>query len=236
MSDRIPPDRPPNPDYEKAQALRGPLSAQLASYDALLCERNPAAGAAYQGFIEHLIKVEAGKNAPSEGDMLPPFLLPDEDGRLVSSAELVARGPLVVTFNRGNWCPYCWLELGALENHYDTIVQNGGSVVSITPEVATFSRRLKNRLGLSFPVLTDIDNGYALEMGLSVALTDDVRNVYNQAGIDLGIFQRSAVWFLPIPATLVIDRQGIIRHSYVNEDFRERLEPDRIPNIISELI
>jgi peroxiredoxin len=235
MSDRIPPERPPNPDYEKARALRGPLSAQLASYDALLCERNPRASAAYQGLIEHLIKVEAGKNAPSAGDLLPPFLLPDEDGRLVSSSELVSKGPLVVTFNRGNWCPYCWLELGALQMHHDAIVEAGGSVVSITPEVATFSRRLKKRLGLSFPVVTDIDNGYALEMGLAITLTDDVRDVYNQSGIDLGIFQRSAIWFLPIPATLVIDRQGIIRHAYINEDFRERLEPDRIPEIISEL-
>ena len=233
MSDRIPPDRPANPDFEKARALRGPLSAQLASYDAMLCERNPTAGAAYQGLVEHLIKVEAGKNAPADGDMLPPYLLPDENGRLVSSAEAVAKGPLVVTFNRGNWCPFCWLELSALENHYAAIVANGGSVVSITPEVATFSRRLKKRLGLSFPVLTDMDNGYALELGLAIALTDDVRAVYDRAGIDLGTFLRSAVWFLPIPATLVIDRKGIIRHAFVNEDFRLRFEPDLIPASIN---
>ncbi len=235
MSDNIPPDRPPNPNFEKARALRGPLSAQLASYDAVLCEQNPAAGAAYQGLVEHLIKVAAGKTAPADGDVLPPFLLPDENGRLVSSAELLATGPLVVTFNRGNWCPYCWLELSALEDHYAAIVENGGSVVSITPEVATYSRRLKKRLGLSFPVLTDIDNGYALEMGLAVAITDEVRGVYDKAGIDLGTFQRSAVWFLPIPATLVIDRQRIVRHAYVNQDFRQRFEPDRIPEILSEL-
>ena len=192
-------------------------------------------GTAYQGLVEHLIKVEAGKNAPADGDVLPPFLLPDENGRLLSSVELLAKGPLIVTFNRGNWCPYCWLELSALEEHYAAIVENGGSVVSITPEVATFSRRLKKRLGLSFPVLTDLDNGYALEMCLAIALTDDVRAVYERAGIDLGTFQRSAVWFLPLPATLVIDRQGIIRHAYVNEDFRQRFEPDRIPKILSEL-
>ncbi|MDA1325733.1 MAG: peroxiredoxin-like family protein [Proteobacteria bacterium] len=235
MSDRIPPDRPPNPNFEKSRALRGPLSAQLASYDEMLCERNPATGAAYQGLVEHLIKVEAGKNAPAAGDMLPPFLLPDENGRLVSSDELLSRGPLVVTFNRGNWCPYCWLELSALADHYEAIIERRASVVSITPDVATYSRRLKKRLGLGFPVLTDLDNGYALEMGLSVALTDDVKGVYDRAGIDLGIFQRSAVWFLPIPATLVVGGQGIIRHAYVNEDFRQRFEPDLIPEILAEL-
>jgi len=235
MSDRIPPDRPPNPNFEKARALRGPLSAQLASYDAMLCERNPATGAAYQGLVEHLIKVEAGKNAPANGDKLPPFLLPDENGRLVSSTELLAKGPLIITFNRGNWCPYCWLELSALEDHNEAIVKAGGSIVSITPEVATYSRRLKKRLGLSFSVLTDMDNGYALEMGLAVALTDDVRAVYDRADIDLGTCHRSAAWFLPLPATLVIDRLAIVRHAYVNEDFRQRFEPDLIPEILAEL-
>lgn len=235
MPDRVPPDRPPNPNFETAQALRGPLAAQLAAYDSMLCERNPATGSAYQRLVEHLIRVEAGKNAPGAGDELPPFLLPDDNGRLVSSAELLARGPLVVTFNRGNWCPYCWLELSALENQYGAIVGTGASVVSITPDVATYSRRLKKRLGLSFPVLTDMDNGYALEMGLAVTLTDDVRQVYEKAGINLGIFQRSDVWFLPIPATLVIDRRGVIRHAYVNEDFRQRFEPDQIPVILAGL-
>lgn len=235
MSDRIPPDRPTNPDFEKARALRGPLSAQLASYDALLRERNRIAGDAYQAMAEHLLSVEAGKNAPAIGSELPPFLLPDENGRLTSSEELLANGPLVVSFNRGNWCPYCWLELCLIEQHHDSIVGVGASVVSVTPEVATYARRLKNRLKLSFPVLTDIDNGYALELGLAVALTDDVRALYERIGIDLGTFQRSSVWFLPIPATLVIDPRGIVRHAYVNADFRERFEPDLIPEILSGL-
>jgi peroxiredoxin len=235
MPDRYPPDRPPNPDFEIARALGGPLSAQLASYDARLRERNPATGDAYQGLVDHLTKVEAAANAPVAGDDFPPFLLPDENGRLISSAELLATGPLVVSFNRGNWCPFCWLELSALETCYSAILDEGGSVVSITPEVATFARRLKNRLGLSFPVLTDLDNGYALELGLAIALTDEVRAVYNKARIDLGTFQRSDGWFLPIPATMVIDRRGVVRHAYVNADFRERIEPGCIPDVLSEL-
>lgn len=201
----------------------------------MLHERNLAAAQAYQGLVDHLTKVDAGKNAPASGDQLPPFLLPDENGRLISSADLLANGPLVVTFNRGNWCQYCWLELSALEENYPAIVANGGSIVSITPDVATYSRRLKSRLRLSFSVLTDLDAGYSLELGLAIALTDDIRAVYDRVGIELGTFQRSAVCFLPIPATLVIDPQGIVRHSYVNADFRERLEPASVPEIIAEL-
>lgn len=235
MPDRIPPDRPSSPDYEEARALEGPLAAQLAAFDARLRERVPEAGEAYQGLIDHLIRAGATENAPAAGDPLPPFRLPDEDGHLVSSTDLLAKGPLVVSLNRGNWCPYCWLELGALEDCYRSIIDIGASVVSITPEVATFSRRLKRRLGLSFPVLTDLDNGYALELGLAVALTDKIRAVYVKAGIDLGTFQRSDGWFLPLPATLVVDRGGIIRHAYVNADFRERMEPAKLPELLSGL-
>ncbi len=235
MSANIPPDRPPDPGFDSAHALGGPLSVQLAAFDAALRARNPAAGEAYDGLAEHLVTVDAGANAPSPGDPLPPFQLPDENGRLLSLAELLASGPLVVSFNRGNWCPYCWLELSALEDCFSAIVEGGGSVVSITPEVATFSRRLKNRLGLSFPVLTDLDNGYALELGLAMSVNDAVRAVYVKVGIDLGTFQRSDGWFLPIPATLVVDRQGIVRHSYVNADFRERIEPRSVPELLAAL-
>lgn len=235
MSSRIPPDRPPNPNFEAARDLAGPLAAQLAAYDAMLRDRSPATGDAYQSLADRLAALEVGAGAPGVGDRLPVFVLPDDDGRLVSSAELLANGPLVVSFNRGNWCPYCWLELSALQDCYPAIRDGGASVVSITPEVATFSRRLKNRLGLGFPVLADLDNGYALELGLAFAVTDDVRAIYEKLDIDLGAFQRSDGWFLPIPATLVVDRQGTIRHAYVNADFRQRIEPESIPKILSEL-
>lgn len=235
MSARIPPERPTSPTYQKARAIEGPLSAQLAAYDAMLRERLPEVGVAYQGLVDHLTSVEAGKNAPGVGDELPPFLLPDETGRLRSLEELIADGPLIVSFNRGNWCPYCWLELSALQECYPAIVEQGGSVVSITPDVATFSLRLKRRLSLSFPVLTDLDNSYAMELGLAFSLTDALRNVYVEADIDLGAFQRSDAWFLPIPATLVIDRRGLVHHAYVNADFRERIDAERLPALLSAL-
>jgi len=235
VTDWIPPERPPNPNFDAARALEGPLSAQLHTYDALLRERNPATGDAYQKMVAHLVAAAAGAGAPGVGDMLPHFVLPDEDGRLVASAELIESGPLIVSFNRGNWCPFCWLELSALQDRAGDIAAAGASVVSIIPEVATFSRRLKRRLGLSFPVLTDLDNGYALDLGLAVAVTEDVRAVYDRAGIDLGVLQRSDGWFLPIPATFAVGRDGIVRHAYVNADFRQRFEPDHLPEILAGL-
>lgn len=233
MPDRVPADRPTNPDFESIRNAGGTLARQLALYDLALRERSPATGKAYQDLVDRLKEMDSGSGAPASGDSLPPFLMPDENGRFVSSADLLAGGPVVVTFNRGNWCPYCWLELSALQACHAAIVDQGASVVSITPEVATYSRRLKNRLELTFPVLTDLDNGYALELGLAVSLTRDVCAVYDRAGIDLGTFQRNAMWFLPIPATFVVDRHGIVRHAYVNADFRERIDPSELPALLA---
>jgi len=200
----VPPDLPANPRFEKARDGESVLARQLASYDAMLRNERPAVWGAYQRLIERLVALEVGAGVPRPGDPLPAFALPDDDGRLVSSTDLLANGPLVVSFNRGNWCPYCWLELTALQACHGNILAAGGKVVAITPEIATFSRRLKRRLGLGFPILTDLDNGYALELGLVFSPTLEVKEVYRQAGIDLGAFQRNDAWFLPVPATLVV--------------------------------
>jgi peroxiredoxin len=233
MSSRIPPDRPPNPDFEAALALDAALSDRLAAYDAMLHRRSPATWAAYEAFVARLKALGVGANAPSAGDRLPPFVLPDETGRLVASADLLDRGPLVVSLNRGNWCPYCALELGSLAELHDAIVANGATLVSITPEIATFNRRLRNRLALDFAVLTDLDNGYAMSLGLACVLTSEVRAIYDRLDIDLGAFQRNRGWFLPVPATFVVDRQGLIRLSFASADFRTRIDAMTIPRTLA---
>jgi len=235
MANRFPPDLPVNPSFEKALEAGGALSEQLARYDQLLRERAPEASEAYRDMIDRLVEAGAGSNAVRAGDALAPFVLPDETGRLVSSAALIAKGPLVISFNRGNWCPFCWLELKALQSVYNAVRDTGTTVLSITPEIALFNRRLKRRLSLNFPVLTDLDNGYALELGLMISATARVRNRYAKAGLDLARYQANPDWFLPIPATLVIDRSGVVRHAFVNLDFRKRFDPEAIPEILAGL-
>lgn len=223
------------PDFEAARALTAPLKARLEHFAAALRERRPEVAEAYQSLIETLRSGEAGAAAPKDGDALPAFLLPDETGRLVASAELLSEGPLVISFNRGNWCSFCQLELVALAESHPEVRRRGGEIVSITPETATYGRRLKARLGLPFPVLSDIDNGYALELGLAIALSPEVRTLYRDASVDLGLYQRNDAWFVPIPATFLVDREGIIRESYVNADFRVRRDPAGLSDKLSEL-
>lgn len=223
------------PDFEAAAALKAPLKARLEHFAAALRERRPEVAEAYQSLIQTLGRGEAGAAAPKEGDALPSFLLPDETGRLVSLSELLAEGPLVISFNRGNWCSFCRLELLALADSYPEVRRHGGQIVSITPETATYGRRLKARLGLPFPVLSDIDNAYALELGLAIALSPEIRTLLKDAGIDLGLYQRNDAWFVPIPAIFLVDRQGIVREAYVNADFRARFDPARLGDKLSSL-
>lgn len=235
MSAPVPPELPSDPRFEQARQQEQGLARQLACFNGLIREELPALWQIYEDFTAKLAGLEIGAGAPRPGEVLPPFLLPGEDGGLISSEELLAEGPLIVSFNRGNWCPYCWLELTALQELLPEIAGTGAGLVSITPEIATFNKRLKRRLGLDFPVLTDLDNGYALQLGLAFAISKEIRKIFEGAKIDLGVFQRNQSWFLPVPALIVADRGGIVRHAYVNADFRQRFDPKDLRKILAEL-
>jgi len=92
---------------------------------------------------------------------------------------------------------------------------------------------LKARLDLPYPVLTDIDNGYALELGLAIALSAEIRESFTARGLDVGAFQNSDAWFVPIPATYIVDRAGVIREAYVNADFRMRIAAEELPRLLA---
>ncbi len=143
----------------------------------------------------------------------------DTDGRLVDLASLRARGPLVVSFNRGGWCSYCALQLRALARAHPAIVAAGADVVSIVPETQEYARELVKSRGLPFKVLVDIDLGYALSLGLVFWVGEELKDIYLKLGIDLARFQRNDGWFLPIPATFVIGRDGPCSRAFSTPTF-----------------
>lgn len=224
-----------DPAFEEARALKAPLAEQLAHFSKALSDRNSKVGAAYQTLVEKLERAGTGAEAPKEGDRLPPFLLPDLDGRLVSSQDLLVDGPLVISFNRGNWCPFCWLELAALGDIAEEVKAMGGRIVSITPETAAYNRELKDRLNLPFSFLTDLDNGYGLELGIAMPISDEIRALIEPRGFDLAAYQKNDAWYVPLPAIFIVDRQAIVRKMYVNPDYRQRFDPSPIPAILAEL-
>src|SRR5215207_9104671 len=128
---------------------------------------NPQFAAAVERLIARLQESGAANGAPDVGEAMPPFLLPDENGRLVALDDLLENGPAAIVFNRGHWCPYCRLNTVALADAHARAKAEGGQIVAVTPERQKFIRQLKDWAGAPFPILTDMDNAYAMTLGLA---------------------------------------------------------------------
>lgn len=207
-----------------------PLRARLAAFtDALpLHSWGQEFAGAYSRLVTQLDAAGAGNDSPSVGDAMPPFLLPDADGRLVALETLLGNGPLIISFNRGHWCQYCELELRALAAAHAEFARRGAVVVSVMPERLAYLRGARARTGDAVLYLADVDNGYALETGLVVWLGREVQELYSRHGLDLETYQGNSMWFVPIPATFVVDATGRIAAKRVDPDFRSRMDIEEI--------
>ncbi len=209
--------------FTRADSVDAPLDRKLQVYLGDSRKLLPDLEATYDQLVSRIQANGADVFVPAIGEKLPEFLMTDSDGHLVDLASLLAKGPLVISFNRGPWCDYCGLELHALARAHPEIVAAGGDVVSIVPETAKYARVLQQTRGLPFKVLTDLDLAYALSLGLVFWVGDTIKDTYRQFGIDLERFQGHGGWLLPIPATLVVGQDGLVRARFVDPDFRHRM-------------
>ena len=177
---------------------------------------------------------QAGR-ALKAGDRAPAFTLPAPDGKPISSSDLLAAGPLVLSFYRGVWCPYCNLELQALEATLPRFRALGASLVAISPQTAANSRKSLRQNGLSFPILSDGGNEVAHAFGLRFALPDYLVDLYRTLKNDLPAFNGDPGWTLPMPARYVIGRDGIIAYAEVNPDYTRRPEPESLLPVLERL-
>jgi len=221
--------------FLKADHLLAPLDQRLKLYLGESRELLPELESTYDQLVARIAdNVRANNQVPAVGEVLPDFCMTDSEGKLVELATLLGNGPLVVSFNRGPWSDYCGLELHSLARAYPDIVAAGGDVVSIVPETAKYARALQATRGVPFRVLTDMDLGYALNLGLIFWVGQKVMDMYKDFGIDLGQFQGNGGWFLPIPATLVVGRDGRVKASFVDPDFRHRMRTEDILTAVRE--
>jgi peroxiredoxin len=207
-----------------------PLSERLSSFSEVVRQFGRPFAEVYDDLVERIRSGEAGKAAPMPGDVMPPFLLPDGNNQLVSLDALLKDGPAVISFNRGHWCEYCLIELAAFRAALSEFSRTGARVVSIMPEAQSFISLTQHHE--AFPILADIDNGYALSLGLAIWLGEDVRRLYLELGLHLETYQGNDTWLLPIPATFVVGRNGRIIDRFVDPDFRNRMD---IADILSAL-
>ncbi|WP_405592295.1 peroxiredoxin-like family protein [Streptomyces sp. NBC_01092] len=159
------------------------------------------------------------------GDRAPRFTLPTATGESRSLDDLLAAGPVVLTFYRGAWCPYCNLALRALQQHHDTITARGARLIAVSPQIPDESLTLTEKHDLAFDVLSDIGSDTAKQYRLAFDLPDDLAAVYDKLGFDLQRTNDGHPRTLPLPATYVIDRTGTIRWAFVNTDYTTRAEP-----------
>ena len=169
------------------------------------------------------------------GDAIPPVTLPNALGKSVAVPDLLKAGPVVIAFYRGGWCPYCNMELRALQQALPAIKAQGAQLVAIAPETPDNSLSTQEKNDLSFEVLSDVGNQVARAFGLVFTLPEYLRPLYQNFGIDLEAYNGDSSFELPVPATYVVDTTGTIVHAFVNVDYTQREDPDNIVAALQSL-
>uniref|UniRef100_E1T4Z4 thioredoxin-dependent peroxiredoxin n=1 Tax=Burkholderia sp. (strain CCGE1003) TaxID=640512 RepID=E1T4Z4_BURSG len=205
---------------DKLDAFRADFKAGKAPFNA-----PPEIHPVMERATAELIASGQAARAIKAGDRAPHFNLKDQDGNDVSSAALLVNGPLVVTFYRGVWCPYCNIELQAINEVLPQIRAYGANVVAISPQTQVNSRKSVRTNQLGFPVLSDVNGQTAADFGLRFALPDYLVDLYKSLKNDLPAFNNDPGWTLPMPARYVIGQDGIVLYSEVNPDYTRRPDP-----------
>lgn len=197
-------------------------------------ERKPWYAEAIDAFVTRLRQVQAGANAPDVGEAMPSFLLPDHDGKLVSIEQILARGPAVIAFHRGHWCPFCRLSMIALAEIEEQL--KPAQIVAISSETQRYTRMLREQTSAMFPVLTDMDGAYAMSLNIAAILDDKLAGMIAEAGWDVPLYQGGSEWLLPIPAIFVVRQDGTIAGRHIDPDYRQRMELDELLRCVSGVL
>lgn len=179
----------------------------------------------YDSLVAKLRRDDIGASAPPPGGLFPDFVLPDLNGVTRRLGDILARGPVVLSFNRGTWCPYCTAEITAWAECRDRLDAAGADLLVISAEVNGGAQWIADLTGRPDRVLCDVDQGLALALGLAFHCTDPLRRALLAEGIDFAQIYGNAGWNLPVPATFALDRGGRVRFAHVEADFRRRAEP-----------
>lgn len=185
--------------------------------------------------IQHLRDVGAGLKAPAIGEDMPSFILPDQAGRLVALDDVLVTGPAVIAFHRGHWCPYCRMNADALSKLQTALTPGSATIVAITPNISQFNREFAETANATFSVLTDLDNGYALQLGLAFRVPEEKRRAMISSGYNLPGCQSNDAWMLPIPATFVVAQDGTVRARFVDPDYRLRMAIEDIQDALDQI-
>ncbi|HAA14405.1 MAG TPA: alkyl hydroperoxide reductase [Cytophagales bacterium] len=205
------------------------LTEELAARKARSAQKTPPEKyAIMMRATQELKDAELSKGAKGVGDTLPDVTLTGATGESVTLSDLWGQGPLVISFYRGGWCPYCNMELRALKTILPQLKEQNARLVAISPETPDHSLDTREKNELAFPVLSDIDNVYAKALGLVFQMPTDLQEHYHNNGLHVDQHNGNDEYELPMPATYVVDQSGKVLEAFVPEDYTERLDPENI--------
>ena len=210
------------------------LTEELAARKRRSAEKmDPAKYAIMTTATQALEDATLSAGAKGVGDVLPDVSLTGATGETVTLSDLWKSGPLVISFYRGGWCPYCNMELRALQGILPQLQTHHASLVAISPEVPDHSLSTREKNELAFPVLSDIDNAYAKALGLVFQMPENLRALYHENGLHVDQHNGNDNYELPMPATYVVDTTGKVLVAFVPEDYTQRLDPQDILNALA---
>ncbi len=224
--------------FATAAAAEESLSRQLLAKQAEFATKAPAkVKTAYAAGIQAVADSGILKSAKQAGDRAPDFTLRNADGKEITLSALLKQGPVVLTWYRGGWCPYCNLTLRALQQVLPELQAAGAQLVALTPELPDKSAATQEKNALQFQVLTDLNHAVAKNYGVVFRLTPTVRDLYKQ-NFDLIEYNGAEAGndTLPLAATYIIDRDGIIRYAFLDPDYRKRAEPAELVSFVKQLL
>jgi peroxiredoxin len=190
-------------------------------------------------FIEEqhdMIQSEIGKNALRPGSVAPLFILPNAAGKLISLKDALAKGNVVLTFYRGTWCPFCNLQLRMYQEILPEIKALGASLIAVSPMTPDNSLTFKEKHSLEFEVLSDHGNVTSSKYGIVYTVLKKAIDVTLKMGVNTpSVFNDTDKWELPLPATFILDKEGVIIARFLDKDYTKRMEPKEILNILEQI-
>jgi peroxiredoxin len=213
-----------------ARAEQVPLGVRLRRIVERVGELAPVYAVAVDRFVARLENVEAGASAPQIGDIMPEFMLPDQDGRMVSLDRLRRDRPAVLVFHRGHWCPYCRLTMAGMAEIETRVAPN--TLVAISPERQRYTSALRVDAGAGFPFLSDVGSGYALSLNLAIWVDDAMARLIASSGLDIPEYQGTDGWIMPVPAVFVVGTDGRVIARHVDPDYRRRMELEDVLGVL----
>ncbi|PKP40455.1 MAG: alkyl hydroperoxide reductase [Bacteroidetes bacterium HGW-Bacteroidetes-12] len=209
------------------------LKEELGEFAQQMSEKAPQEVLQTMGVeISKLAESGIMSTALKQGDIIPDFELKDTEGNIVSLNSLIQKGSLVISFNRGNWCPFCNIEFKHLQNKLREVNIAGANLVIISPQLPEKSSELIARNGFDYPILFDQGNEVAKKFGIAFTLTEPLRPIHVAFGMDIPAHNGDESYVLPIPATYVINSNKEIIFSSVNPNWMERADTNEYLTVL----